>query len=124
MSFLTKYATHQQLALAPRTARPHSRAEAFVAAHTRSIEQLQAGISETPHTKATPNGSILVTLRNGVVPLPVGVGLSGKPRSVFIAANMAQAIDYLAEAIEAANAGEFEELFKLTDRKKRTSVSQ
>lgn len=116
MSFLSNLSSYGQLsAKAPRV-QLKSDADRFEENATEQIDLLESGVAESLWFKVSGDEHTVV-LRNGVKPIPLGNDDTGKPLIEMKLAGRVAAMAYIRDAIAAAKAGEFNELFKATAKK-------
>ena len=78
----------------------------FIETTKFNIEQIEAGETTTHWVKTQRDGTVIVTLRNGTRVLN-----NKKPQ--FVCKDKEAAVKYLTAAHQAAEAGKFDELFRL-----------
>ncbi len=118
MSFFSTLSSYGQLsAKAPRV-QIKSDAERFADNASAQIELLESGAADGLWFKASGNEHTVV-LRNGVKPIPLGNDDAGRPQIEMKLASREAAVRYIRDAIAAANAGEFDAVFKATAKKQK-----
>lgn len=114
MSFFNNLSKYGTVRAKPGVWVPKDPRDNFVANALKQIEHIDSG--STPDSgnavwfKVERDGSYVVTLRNGIRVIPVG----GSKQTQMVCRDKDAAIEYLGDAIQAAENGEFDALFEAT----------
>ena len=88
--------------------------QSFAKAAAKQIVNLKAGVRHHRWFDVNDDGEVLITPRNGVVALPISE--TGKNWAVL--PNVEMAVAFIEQCVQVSEAGEFDEMFAATAKKK------